>query len=100
MRASLDDRNGRSTCLDVEVTAALVDGSLPPQEADAARAHMAECDSCTDLVTETLLSVEQADDPSQFPRHPRVPAEGKRASLRLIASVLGAAAVIALVVGL
>lgn len=90
----------RSACLEPETVAALVEGRLSEQEHDAARAHMAVCEHCTELLTEVVLSVQnsaEAHTPARRRDRGPVRTSGR---WRFTAAMLAAAAAIALVVAL
>jgi len=57
-----DGQSGGAGHLDLEDLAALIDGTLPPEEAASARAHLARCEPCLALFAETASFLREDAD--------------------------------------
>ncbi len=60
----------QGVCPDPGVIAAYVDGKLSESERDVLHRHLAACDSCTELVAETVAANNAAFAPAAAPPAP------------------------------
>jgi hypothetical protein len=87
------------SCLEPETVAAYVDGRLSADERTAVQAHLAHCDSCMELVAETVHADEALDAAGAGTgATPTVRAFPRRYGLAAAASLLAAAAAVVIVV--
>src|SRR5262249_37315157 len=72
-----------SSCPDLEVLSAYVDGKLRRRERERVAEHISRCDSCYAVVRETLLTRSQvAEDAGLSIALPELPPKRKRGSFR------------------
>jgi tetratricopeptide (TPR) repeat protein len=90
-----EPRTVATFCPDLETVSAYIDGTIDPPTRAAVEAHLAECESCHDLVVETMAAV---DDMNAAERRDTVAPRWRRGFY--LGTALLAAAALVLAVGL